>query len=89
MLSVDIAMALTFVVLTATVVLYALERYPIETVALGSVVSLAAIFTVFPVETAKGPVTTGDFLLGFANPALITVLCLSDHRPGSFPDKRP
>lgn len=74
--SVDIAMALTFVVIASTVILYALERYAIEVIALGSVVSLAAIFTVFPVETAKGPVTTADFLLGFANPALITVLCL-------------
>jgi di/tricarboxylate transporter len=74
--SVDIAMTLTFVVIASTVILYALERYAIEVIALGSVVSLAAIFTVFPVETAKGPVTTGDFLLGFANPALITVLCL-------------
>ncbi len=74
--SIDIAMALTFVVIASTVVLYALERHPIEVIALGSVVSLIAVFTIFPVQTADGPVTTADFLLGFANPALITVLCL-------------
>jgi di/tricarboxylate transporter len=77
MLSVDIAMALTFVVLTATVVLYALERYPIETVALGSVTSFIVIFSLIPVFHSDGSrVATGDFLEGFANPALITVICL-------------
>jgi di/tricarboxylate transporter len=77
MLSVDIAMALTFVVLTATVVLYALERYPIETVALGSVTSFIVIFSLIPVFRSDGTrVATGDFLQGFANPALITVICL-------------
>lgn len=76
MQSIDIAMALTFIVLAATVVLYALERYSIEIIALGSVVSLIVIFTVLPVETTGGPVTTGDFLQGFANPALVTIICL-------------
>lgn len=69
-------MTLTFVVIASTVVLYALERYSIEIIALGSVVSLAAIFTLFPVTTDRGPVTTADFLVGFANPALVTVICL-------------
>lgn len=74
--SIDVAMALTFVVIASTVVLYALERYSIEVIALGSVVSLAAIFTFFPVQTERGPVTTADFLAGFANPALVTIICL-------------
>ncbi|MBD1545016.1 SLC13 family permease [Roseibium aggregatum] len=74
--SIDVAMALTFVVIAATVILYALERYSIEIIALGSVVSLATIFTLFPVTTESGRVTTGDFLAGFANPALVTVICL-------------
>lgn len=77
MLSIDIAMALTFVVIAATVVLYALERYPIETVALGSLSAFIALFTLIPVEKSDGTmVKTGDFLAGFANPALITVICL-------------
>ncbi|MBN9669822.1 SLC13 family permease [Roseibium aggregatum] len=75
--SVEIAMALTFVVIASTVVLYALERYAIETVALGSVTAFIVIFYVFPVETPDGrTIQTGDFLAGFANPALITVICL-------------
>jgi di/tricarboxylate transporter len=75
--SVDIAMALTFVVIASTVVLYALERYAIETIALGSVSAFIVIFSVFPVEKANGAlIGAGDFLAGFANPALITVICL-------------
>lgn len=75
--SIDIAMVLTFVVIAATVVLYALERYPIETVALGSVSAFIILFTVVPVTQSDGSlVTTSDFLAGFANPALITVICL-------------
>jgi len=70
-------MALTFVVIASTVVLYAMERYAIETIALGSVSAFIVIFTVFPVEQADGVfVGAGDFLAGFANPALITVICL-------------
>ncbi len=75
--SVDIAMALTFVVIASTVVLYAVERYAIETIALGSVSAFIVIFSVFPVERPDGSlITTGDFLSGFSNPALITVICL-------------
>lgn len=39
MLPIDPAMLLTFVVIVATVVLYALERVALEVVALGSVVA--------------------------------------------------
>ncbi|TYC66974.1 SLC13 family permease [Stappia sp. BW2] len=75
--SVDIAMALTFVVIASTVVLYALERYAIETIALGSVSAFIVIFAVFPVQKPDGSfIATGDFLSGFSNPALITVICL-------------
>ena len=70
-------MALTFVVIASTVVLYAMERYAIETIALGSVSAFIVIFTVFPVEKTDGAfIGAGDFLAGFANPALITVICL-------------
>ncbi|EAV46224.1 putative transporter [Stappia aggregata IAM 12614] len=70
-------MALTFVVIASTVVLYALERYAIETIALGSVSAFIVIFSLFPVERPDGSlISTGDFLSGFSNPALITVICL-------------
>ncbi|MBO6756039.1 MAG: SLC13 family permease [Roseibium sp.] len=76
MQSVDMAMALTFLVIASSVVLYALERYAIEIVALGSVVAFIVIFTVLPVDNGSGMITPADFLAGFANPALITVICL-------------
>lgn len=76
MQSFDLPMALTFLVIVSTVVLYAIEKFPIELVALGSVVALMGVFQVFPAENGGIPITAGDFLAGFANPALITVLCL-------------
>lgn len=72
----DIAMTLTFVVIASTVILYALERYAIEIIALGSVVSFMAIFTLFPITVGGTPIEPADFLKGFANPALVTVICL-------------
>jgi len=76
MLVIDFPMALTFLVLVSTVVLYATERYAIEVIALGSVVAFMAIFTIFPVEMDGTPVVPADFLVGFSNSALITVICL-------------
>ncbi|MBO0345976.1 SLC13 family permease [Roseibium limicola] len=70
--SLDLPMALTFMVVAATIVLYALERIAIETVAVGAVVALMVIFSIFPNEA----VTPAGLLSGFANPALITVICL-------------
>nr|WP_286175598.1 SLC13 family permease [Labrenzia sp. CE80] len=69
-------MALTFLVLVSTVVLYATERYSIEVIALGSVVAFMAIFTIFPVEVDGAQIVPADFLVGFSNSALITVICL-------------
>lgn len=76
MLAIDIPMALTFLVLAVTVLLYSTERYSIEAVALGSVVAFIVLFTVFPVASDDGFITPSDILLGFSNPALITVICL-------------
>ena len=70
-------MVLTFAVIIATIVLYAMERVPIEIVSLGSVATLIVIFTLFPTTNGSGGIIgPTDFLAGFANPALITVLCL-------------
>ncbi len=76
MLAIDIPMALTFLVLALTVVLYASERFSIEIVALGSVVAFMAIFTIFPVAVGDKPIVPSDLLTGFSNSALITVICL-------------
>ena len=70
-------MILTLIVIGTTVVLYATERYSIEAISLGAIVAFILIFRFFPTEISKdvfiGP---KDVLLGFANPALITVISL-------------
>lgn len=65
-------MTLTFLVIGVTIVLYAMERYAIETVSVGAVVAFLVLFTLFPNEA----VTPTGLLSGFANPALITVTSL-------------
>ncbi|WP_319773322.1 SLC13 family permease [Breoghania sp.] len=72
----DIQMALTFVIIGVTIVLYAMERFPIEVTALGSVVSFVILFTVLPFEGPDGDLGPQALLMGFANPALITIMAL-------------
>lgn len=69
-------MWLTFAVIACTIVAYALERWSIEGVSLATIVSLLAIFTLVPQAPGANPLTAPELLLGFANPALITVLAL-------------
>ncbi len=72
----DLPMALTMLVIAATIGLYALERFAIELVALGSLVAFLCIFSIFPVELGGAPVDAAALLNGFANPALVTVISL-------------
>lgn len=72
----EIPMILTFLVIGTTIVLYAIERFTIEIVALGQVVALMLVFLVFPQEYEGRLLNPADFLSGFANPALITVIAL-------------
>ncbi|MDA8870273.1 SLC13 family permease [Rhizobiaceae bacterium] len=65
----------TFVVIAATIVGYAWERYSIEAVSLAAIAALLLLFTLVP-QSAAEPIEAGDLLMGFANPALITVLAL-------------
>ncbi|EAU42746.1 putative transporter [Fulvimarina pelagi HTCC2506] len=67
----------TYGLIALSVVGYAMERWPIEAVAAGSLSLFLIFFAAFPFVTPDGTrLTTGDLLSGFANPALITVLCL-------------
>lgn len=66
----------TYSIIILTVVAYALERYALELVALASLAALLALFALFPFEGPAGPVTPEQLLMGFANPALATVLAL-------------
>ena len=70
-------MWVTFAIIAAALVFYALERYPMEITSLGVVCALLVFFHFFPVaEPVRGGVDAVRLLQGFANPALITVLAL-------------
>lgn len=62
----------------AVIVLYAVERIPLELTSLGLILSLLVLFHVFPLRGADGEniLGAGRLLEGFANPALIAVLAL-------------
>lgn len=67
------AMWATFVLLAATITIYALEIFPVEGVALGS---LCAFLLLFAHEQSGSGLSPGELLSGFANPALFAVLAL-------------
>jgi di/tricarboxylate transporter len=69
----NFAMWATFVIIAATVVTFATERFAIETV---SLVSLGAMLLLFSLDADGSGVTPEMLVMGFANPALITVLAL-------------
>ena len=71
-----IHMWLTFVVITCTILAFAAEKWSIEGVSLATIVALLAIFVFIPQPERLNPVEVPDLLMGFANPALITVLAL-------------
>ena len=68
-------MWLTFAVIVCTIVGFASEKWSIEGISLCAVATLLAIFTLIP-QTSLSPVTAPDLIIGFANPALVTVLAL-------------
>jgi di/tricarboxylate transporter len=74
----DLQMWLTYLVIAASVVLYALERFSIELTSLGAIVAYLIIFSVFPLPSGSplGGIDAAALLAGFANPALITILAL-------------
>ena len=73
----DFHLIATFVIIAATIVAYASERWPMETV---SLVSLAAVLILFGAVPFTGPDGTSlepeRLLSGFSNPALVTVIAL-------------
>jgi di/tricarboxylate transporter len=72
------AMWLTFVIIIAAVYLYATERFTLEYVSLGVIAVMLVLFYIMPVEGADGAnlLRPARLLAGFADPALITVVCL-------------
>ncbi|MDP2122015.1 MAG: SLC13 family permease [Hoeflea sp.] len=73
----DIHLIATFVIIAATIVAYASERWAMETVSLVSLAAVLLLFGVAPYASADGGVLSPEQLLsGFSNPALITVIAL-------------
>lgn len=74
----DIQMWMTLAIIGAALVIYALERAPMEVTALGVLGVLLVLFYVFPLPGPDGAnvLDAPRLLEGFANPALITVLAL-------------
>lgn len=69
----EFAMWATFVLIIVTIATYALDRFPIEGVALAS---LSAFLLLFAGQPAGSGLTPTDLVSGFANPALVAVLAL-------------
>ena len=68
----------TFAIIAVTIVLYALDRFPIEFVSAGSLAAFLVLFHAAPLLGPDGApvIATEDLFAGFANPALLTILCL-------------
>ncbi|MEE9315106.1 MAG: SLC13 family permease [Rhizobiaceae bacterium] len=71
----NLHMWVTFGIILCTIVAFASERWSIEGVSLATLVSFLALFSFIP-QSSSSPVSAPDLLMGFANPALITVLAL-------------
>jgi di/tricarboxylate transporter len=76
----------TFGVIAVTIVLYALERYPIELVSAGSLAALLLLFQGAPLRDAAGErvLDPGDLFAGFASPGLIAIVSLLIIAQGIF-----
>lgn len=72
----DFHLWLSLAVVAGSIALYALERFPIEAVALSVIVVLVVGFSAVPFTVDGKPFDPTDFLLGFANSGLITILGL-------------
>jgi len=71
-------MWLTYIIITAALIAYALERIPVELTSLVTLGAIMIIFHVFPVLDQNGDnlLSPHTLLMGFANTGLITVLAL-------------
>lgn len=72
-------MWLTFAVIALGMLLYALERLPMEITSLAIIVALLLLFQIFPLkdpETGAALLSVRSLIAGFADPALIAILCL-------------
>jgi di/tricarboxylate transporter len=71
-------MWVTFGLIIAALVLYSMEKVPLELTSLGILTALMLFFHFFPLRDSDGAIMLNPerLLLGFSNPALIAVLAL-------------
>ncbi|MEX3008268.1 SLC13 family permease [Hoeflea sp. TYP-13] len=73
----DFHLLATFVIIGATIIAYASERFSMEAVSLGSLSILLLLFGSMPYTTAEGvELGPSKLLAGFSDPALATVIAL-------------
>jgi di/tricarboxylate transporter len=74
----NVQMWATYILIGCALVVYAMERTPMEVTSIGVVCALLILFQVFPVLDGDGynRLSPARLLQGFANPALATVLAL-------------
>jgi len=75
----SVQMWITFAVIAAGMLLYAIDRIPMEITSLVIIVALLVVFQIFPLEQSamgRGPLDVKRLLSGFADPALIAILSL-------------
>ncbi len=70
----NLQMWLVLAGVSLAIIFYCWDRFQIEVVSAAIVGAVLLFFQLFPLEV--GNPTTTDILAGFANPALITILCL-------------
>ena len=77
-LGVSFHMMAVFAIVLGALVMYALERAPMEVTSIGVVCALLVLFSLYPLVDSAGVnhLSPTRILQGFANPALITVLAL-------------
>lgn len=69
-------MWVTYLVILVAIVFYIGEWFSIQLTSAGVLIVLMIIFHFFPVSDGENLLTPADLLAGFADPALITVLCM-------------
>ncbi|MBB4210286.1 di/tricarboxylate transporter [Rhodothalassium salexigens DSM 2132] len=71
-------MWVTFAIILAAIVSYALDRVALEMTSLATLVTLLVFFNLFPLTGSDGhmALTSRDLLAGFADPALVAILSL-------------
>jgi di/tricarboxylate transporter len=72
----DFHIIATFLIIGGTVVAYVSERFSMEAVSLGSLTAILLLFGIFPHVTGGETVSMQTLLMGFADPALATVIAL-------------